>query len=154
MITLKVSRKWPRPAYTVGTFSVNGTRWCETLEDRDRNLYDTMTENEIKSVKVYGQTAIPKGTYEVVLSKSPKFSERTWALKHGGLVPEILNVKGFSGIRIHPFNIAEESLGCIGLGENKVVGKILNSTKWYDKLMVEVLIPARNRNEKVILVIE
>lgn len=151
---LKTDRAWKKEAYTIGRFFVNGIRFYESLEDKDRGLNSGMSESEIASKKVYGKTAIPTGTYRVILSVSQKFKTRAWAKKYGGLVPEIVGVKGFSGVRIHPLNTAEESLGCIGIGENKVAGKIINSQKRYYELMDKYLIPAWSRKEEITITIK
>ena len=153
MIELVVSRVWPKESYTIGKFFVNDKRLCESLEDTDRGLLDSMPATEILYKKVYGKTAIPKGRYEVKLTQSPKFASRSWAKKYGGLVPEICNVKCYSGVRIHPANRAEEILGCIAIGENTKKGMVLNSVKWYDILMREYLFPAHMRGEKIYITI-
>ena len=137
-----ITRSYKKDSYTVGKIYVNGKRfgdgsnYCNTLEDKDRGLTSDMSLEEISAKKVYGKTAIPTGTYTVKFTYSPKFHNRTWAVS--GTVPELLNVKGFSGVRIHPFNTAEESLGCISLGRNNVKGKVTNSNYWcsllYDKM--------------------
>ena len=75
--------------------------------------------------KVYGETAIPYGTYEVKWTYSNRFKK---------YMPELLNVPNFSGIRIHSGNTAADSLGCIIDGENKVVGKVINSRATANKL--------------------
>ena len=98
---------------------------CDTLEDRDRGLDDTMNVEDIKKKKVYGETAIPYGTYKVSITYSNRFKK---------MLPLIENVKGFSGIRIHSGNTAKDSLGCILVGENKEVGKVINSRKTFDVL--------------------
>lgn len=149
MLKLKTERAWPKASYTVGRFYIGNIRFHESLEDRDRGLTSDMSLTEIQSKKVYGQTAIPKGTYKVILSVSERFKKRPWAAKYGGLVPEIVGVKGFSGVRIHPFNTAEESDGCIGIGENKVKGKIINSVKCYDEFMSKYMFPAWTRKEEI-----
>lgn len=145
---LKIWRKWPKKGYCIGIFYVSGKRLCESLEDEDRGLVQTMPTGKINQVKVYGKTAIPKGTYKVVLSVSPKFKDRAWAKKYGGLVPEITNVKGWTGVRIHPANSASELLGCCAPGDNTVVGKVTNSTKRYYELMNK-LVPAWEKGEEI-----
>lgn len=132
---LLIERRWPKKGYTIGVLYIDGERFCETLEDTDRHLTQGMTLAKIKSAKVYGQTAIPKGTYGVTLSPSGTFASRTWAQKWKGLLPLILSVPGFEGIRIHPGNYASDTLGCILVGENKVVGGLVNSTATYHRLM-------------------
>lgn len=151
MTTLKVNRRWKMNSYTISEFYVDGKRWCEALEDRDRDLYNAMSESAIKLKKVYGETAIPRGQYVIELSYSPKFANKVWGKRYKGLVPEVKNVKGFSGVRIHPGTTAKDTLGCVLLGENKVKGGIINSQKWYYKLMDEILIPAYEKGDRVVL---
>ena len=152
---LKVKRKWFKPTYTIGWFLVEEIRLCDTLEDKDRGLTQTMPTTEIYKKKVYGQTAIPKGRYRVDLnSVSPKFRTRSWAVKYGGKVPRLVDVPGFNGILIHPLTTPNETDGCIGIGENRVKGKILNSQRAFFDLMDFYLEPARLRKEEVWITIE
>lgn len=141
-------------AYTIGRFYVNGILLCDSLEDKDRGLAVDMPINEIQRRKVYGKTAIPIGRYEVKMTYSEKFSSRVWARPTKGLVPELLNVPGFSGVRIHPFNNADESLGCIGLGTNDKKGWISNSTLYYRRLVDTYVMPAIAKGERVFITIE
>ena len=78
-----------------------------------------------KKKKVYGETAIPTGTYSLIIDYSNRFKRR---------MAHILNVPGYEGIRIHTGNTAKDSLGCIIVGKNKVVGKVVESKITYDKL--------------------
>jgi len=146
-------RAWRKTGYTIGRFSVDGARICDSLEDTDRGLVQTWPLATIKALKIAGETAIPTGTYRVVLSYSQKFRNKTWAQKYGGLVPEILDVPGYSGVRIHPGNKAADTLGCILLGENKVVGGLVNSKKKYEELMDKYLVPAWSRKEVITITI-
>ena len=114
-----------RYSYTIGKLYVDGVYVCDTIEDMDRGLDDSMDENDIKARKVYGETAIPYGTYKVSITYSPKYKK---------MMPLIENVKGFSGIRIHSGNTAKDSLGCIIVGKNKKVGMVLDSRETYKKL--------------------
>lgn len=123
---LKVIRQYRKSEYTIGKMYVNGQYFCDTVEDCDRGLTDEMSEEYIKARKVYGKTAIPTGTYNVILSYSPKFKKT---------LPLIKDVKGFSGIRIHSGNTAEDSLGCILVGENKIKGGVINSRATMLRLM-------------------
>lgn len=152
-MNITVYRKWKKATYTIGKLLVNGNAFCESLEDKDRGLSDNMTEAAIKLKKVYAETAIPTGTYEVKLTFSSKFSSRRWGRKYKGLVPQIMNVKGFSGVRIHPANTALELEGCIAIGKNQEVGKVLQSTIYYYKLMDTYIVPASNRGEKIYITI-
>lgn len=95
------------PDRTLGKLYIDGEYWCDTLEDRDRNLYDYMTADEIKQKKVYGETAIPYGTYTVKM---------TYSIKYEKELPQILGVPGFAGVRIHNGSFPEHSLGCILIG--------------------------------------
>lgn len=144
---IEVKRTFKGPKYTIGHMYIDGKYFCDTMEDVDRGLDDLMSLEEIKSKKVYGETAIPQGIYTISMNTvSPKFKNRTWAKKYDGIVPRLLDVKGYDGVLIHPFNTAEESLGCIGVGFNKVKGKIINSTDTYLKLM-EILTQAEDEIE-------
>ena len=128
-----------KETYTIGKLYVDGNYFCDTVEDKDRGLDDSMTVDEIKKKKVYGETAIPYGTYKVSITYSPKFKKN---------LPLVEGVKGFSGIRIHSGNTAKDSLGCIIVGKNKKVGMVLDSRATMEKLM-KVL----NTKEKIWLII-
>lgn len=154
MVNLKVIRKWPKSTYTVGRFYVGNAFFGNSMEDADRGLKDTMSLAEIQRRKVWGETAIPKGTYVVKLTYSSKFATRAWGKKYNGLVPQIMDVPGFSGIRIHPLNSAADSLGCIGIGTNDKVGWISRATAYYYDLMDNYLMPAHRRGENITITIE
>lgn len=132
---LKLNRIFLGSSATIGELLVNDKYLCDTLEDRVR------PEGE----KVYGKTAIPEGTYEVKLTYSPRFKK---------ILPEILNVPNFSGIRIHSLNKAEESEGCIGVGEwsGKDTNWISNSRIAFNELM-SLLQKAANNKEKITITI-
>ena len=123
-LTLKRISK--QPTYTIGRLYINNVYFCDTLEDTDRGLSQDMTIEEIKRIKVQDETAIPTGEYQVVLSKSPRFKK---------VLPEILDVPGYTGVRIHSGNTANDSSGCLLVGENKVKGKVINSRNTLQKLM-------------------
>ncbi len=148
---LTLYRKYKNDTYTIGILYVDGVYFCETVEDRDRGLNADMSTSEILKKKVHGMTAIPAGIYKIVLSVSPKFKTRVWGKKYGGLVPELLNVKGYSGVRIHPANYDKDVEGCIGPGENKIKGGVINSTIKYYGLMDKYILPAWTRKEEMII---
>ena len=131
-----LERKWKKPNYTIGILSIDGKRFCETLEDTDRGLRDSMSIGQIKSLKKPHITAIPTGVYEVNLNTvSPKFGSRSFYKEVcKGKVPRLLNVKGFDGILIHAGNKAEDTDGCILVGQNKVVGQVINSQVTFREL--------------------
>lgn len=133
---LTLERKWPKETYTIGRLYIGNEFICNTLEDRDRGLKQTDSEAYIKSRKVYGETAIPKGTYGVAMNvTSPKYAAVAWYWKlcHGKM-PRLLSVKGFDGILIHPGNTALDTLGCILVGKNTKVGKLTESKVTFEKL--------------------
>jgi hypothetical protein len=80
---------------TIGKMSIDGVFQCYTLEDVTR------------AQKITGMTAIPAGDYKVIINLSNRFQR---------LLPLVLDVPGFSGIRIHPGNKAEDTEGCILVG--------------------------------------
>lgn len=122
---IEIHRKYRKNGYTIGLLYVNGALICNTLEDTDRGLTSAMSAKEIAAVKIKGKTAIPTGTYPVIMSHSPRFKKQ---------MPLICGVKGFEGIRIHSGNSAEDTEGCILCGMNTEVGRITNSRYWTDKV--------------------
>lgn len=113
---LELVRLYKKPNYTIGKLYIDGEYFCDTLEDA------------VREVKIPHQTAIPEGTYKVVLNiVSPKYSQRKSYDWCGGRLPRLLNVPNYDGILIHSGNTIEHTSGCILVGENKEVGKVLNS---------------------------
>lgn len=153
-MNIVMNRKWKKDTYTIGKLFINGTFFSNTLEDKDRGLTSSMTLEEINKKKIYGQTAIPSGTYEVKLTYSNRFHSRTWGKKYNGKVPELLNVKGFGGVRVHPGNKVADTLGCILVGKNSAVGMVTNSQTYYFKLLDNYIVPAINKGEKILLTIK
>lgn len=131
-----VERKWKKPNYTIGVLSIDGERFCETLEDADRNLNSSMTVEQIKAIKKPNETAIPTGTYKITLDTfSPRFGNKSFYKKVcGGKLPRILNIKGFDGVLIHCGNTNLDTSGCILVGRNLEKGKVLKSQETFEKL--------------------
>ena len=125
LLLRRIARK---AGYTIGKLYIDGTYFCDTLEDTDR-LNKGMSAGEIAAKKIPNQTAIPEGTYKVIVNVSPKFKR---------LLPRLVNVPGYEGVLIHRGNTAADTAGCILVGENKQVGKVLNSTP-YEKELVKRL---------------
>lgn len=148
-VTLTLERRYRCNEYTIGRMMVGSIVTSDTFEDKDRGLTSDMSLAAIKLRKIFGKTAIPVGTYRIKLTYSAKFANKPWAKKYGGLVPEILDVKGFSGVRIHPGNDQYDTEGCPLVGENKVKGKVINSVAKYCELMDSYLIPAHKRNDDI-----
>ncbi|RNC65802.1 DUF5675 family protein [Proteiniphilum sp. X52] len=118
---LRLERFFFGDKYTVGRLFIDDKYFCDTLEDRVRDL--------ASEEKVYGETAIPAGTYEVRVTWSPKFKRN---------LPLLMGVPHFTGIRIHRGNYPKDTLGCILVGENKVKGGVINSTQ-YELLLTKIL---------------
>lgn len=132
---LKLNRIFLGSSATIGELLVNDKYLCDTLEDRVR------PEGE----KVYGKTAIPEGTYEMVLSYSPRFKK---------ILPEILNVPNFTGIRIHCGNSSADSSGCILVGtwDGEKKDWISDSKVVFNKLM-SLLQEAVDNKEEITITI-
>lgn len=130
---LSVKRIACKPTYTIGRLYVDGDYFCDTLEDRVRNLR--------KEAKVAGQTAIPDGRYKVTITMSPRF---------GRLLPLLHDVPQFTGVRIHAGNTAKDTQGCILVGFNRVKGKVVDSRKTETEL-VQMMI---DRHENIDIEIE
>jgi len=88
---------------TIGELYVDGKFECYTLEDVERKE------------KVFGKTAIPKGNYEVVMTMSNRFKK---------MMPLLLNVPGYDGVRIHSGNKSEDTEGCLLLGKTRGIDSI------------------------------
>ena len=151
---LKVKRIYKGEYYTIGKLYINNKYFCDTIEDKDRKLDDSMPEALIKSMKVYGQTAIPTGKYTIDMNTvSPKFKNRSWAKPYGGKLPRLIGVKGFEGILIHVGNTQHDSYGCILTGYNKVKGRVVNSTVCFKQLM-PILLKAHLAGEVITIKVE
>lgn len=153
---LRVRRIALKDKYTIGKLYINGTYFCDVLEDkvRDLNKNGVFDNGE---VKIANHTAIPYGTYEITMdvqsNKYSNFEKYPWAKEYNGYIPRLTNVPLFLGVLIHPGNDEQDTSGCLLVGENKVVGKVINSTKTFHRLMHEYLIPAKNRGEKIYITI-
>lgn len=133
---LTLNRIFLGSSATIGELLVNDKHLCDTLEDRVR------PEGE----KVYGKTAIPEGTYEVKLTHSPRFKK---------ILPEILNVPNFSGIRIHTGNSSKDTEGCIIVGtwDGEKEDWVGSSKIAFDELMA-LLEEATNNKEKITITVK
>lgn len=146
---LRLNRRYKGPKYTIGNLYIDDIYFCDTLEDIDRGITSSTSLEDISRKKVYGQTAIPTGTYKVNLNVvSPKFKDRSWAKPYGGKVPRLMNVPGFEGVLIHPGNTDSDTSGCILVGKNTVVGKVMESTITFNGLMKKLL-DAKAKGESI-----
>ncbi len=124
-----------KDTYTIGKLYIDDDYFCDTLEDtvRDANKNGKFDNGE---QKVYGQTAIPYGTYNITLDVvSQRFKNRVWAKPYGGKVPRLLNVPSFDGVLIHPGTTSKDTSGCLLVGRNTIVGKLTQSQDTFHKLM-------------------
>ncbi len=111
------------PVSTIGELSIEDKWECFTLEDCDRALENP--ENK----KIPGQTAIPRGRYQIVITHSNRFCR---------LMPRLLEVPQFTGILIHPGNSAVDTAGCILTGWTKGIDKVMESRKAFDELFITI----------------
>ena len=140
---LKLERKYRNNNYCIDKLYINGKYFSDVLEDPDRGLTDTMSLEEIKKIKIKGNTCIPYGTYNITITYSPRFKKN---------LPLLNNVKGFDGIRIHSGNKPQDTEGCLLPGFNKVKGQVIDSRVTTDKLIAQIQ-QALNKGEKVTITI-
>ena len=130
---ISVVREQYRPGCTVGRMFVDGTFECFTLEDG------------IRTNKVYGETAIPPGSYSVIVNYSPRFKTS---------LPLLQNVPNFEGVRIHPGNTAANTLGCILVGRNWTAGsEQITASKLAFEPLKQKIVDAIARGDEVQLII-
>lgn len=140
---IRLHRKYRKKGYTIGILYVDEKRICETLEDEDRGLTESMPLDEIKAKKVYGKTAIPTGCYQITVTYSPRFKK---------MLPLLNSVPGYSGVRIHSGNTAKDTEGCILCGRNTEVGKVTNSRYWTNKVIAMIERAAKDKEEITITI--
>lgn len=128
---LDLERRWLTAKSTIGQLCVEGELFAWTLEDRYPTPY----------VKVPKETCIPCGRYEIVITHSQRF---------GCDMPLLLNVPGFSGVRIHPGNTAADTEGCILLGRTRGPDVVNDSRVAYGPVF-RSLQAARARGELVFI---
>lgn len=120
---LELKRIAYRPGYTIGKFYMDGKFYCDTLEDTKRE------------VKIMHETCIPAGKYKVIINMSNRFKR---------LMPLLVNVPGFEGIRIHNGSNASHTSGCILVGKNSIVGQLTDSKTTFENLF-KVLQSAKDK---------
>jgi hypothetical protein len=102
---------------TLGRLSIGLIQECYTLED------------VVREIKVPGKTAIPYGTYEIIINFSNRFQRP---------MPLLLNVPGFDGVRIHKGNTAKDTEGCILVGNSRGTNSIQESAVAFDRLFPKI----------------
>lgn len=148
-------KRWCGPNYTVGKLTIEGNTFkCDTLEDvnRDLNKNGIFDNGE---VKIPSETCIPFGKYEITLDVvSPKFSLKPFYMDFcKGKLPRLLNVPSFEGILIHVGTSPKHTEGCILVGENKIVGGLINSEAKFKELY-KIMLEAKQKGEKIYITIE
>ena len=124
-MTLRLIREPSLDATTLGVLFLNGRFQCFTLED----LIREQIGQPVASWKVAGATAIPAGHYRVQITPSVRF---------GRPLPELLEVPGFTGIRIHPGNAAVDTAGCLLVGNARSGSRILQSRVAFEAVFAEL----------------
>ena len=127
---------------TIGELKIDGVFECFILEDKDRGLKQNMTISELSELKIRTKTAIPSGRYEIVISFSQRFQK---------MLPLLLNVPAFEGIRIHPGNTDADTEGCLLPGKNKALDMVTNSRVAFKTLFEKI--QAAMQREKVFITI-
>jgi len=112
-MVITVKRLYKTENSTIGELLIDGVFECFTLEDKER------------PVKIKGETAIPKGTYRVIINQSNRFKR---------LLPLLIDVPNFEGVRIHSGNSNHDTEGCILVGQTRNKNYIGQSRKAFDKL--------------------
>lgn len=141
---LKLNRIFFAKTYTIGKLFINGIYFCDTIEDKNRDLNKDGDLNDLNEGKVYSETCIPFGKYDVIVNHSPKFNR---------LLPRILNVNHFDGVLIHNGTSERSSAGCIIVGENKVKGGVVNSTYYMNKLTDLILAEQKKKIKTTIEIV-
>ena len=137
IMEIKLIRQIFTESSTIGSLYINNVFICFSLEDSDRRL-----ENKTIKSKLYGISAVPRGTYELILNYSNKFKRP---------LPLLLNVPYFKGIRIHSGNTPADTFGCILCGSQFAKDKLLKSKLAFNKLF-SIISKAHNK-EKIFITI-
>jgi len=122
----------PAQKHNYGKFFVDKLFFGETLEDKDRRL-------EHGGEKVFGDSAIPRGRYKVTLTPSKRF---------GRIMPEVHDVPGFTGVRIHGGNVEADTNGCPLLAQTRTPTGVANC-QGVNARLYYTLMAAEQRNEEV-----
>lgn len=114
--------------YTIGKIYINNQYFADSLEDT------------VRDVKIKGKTAIPAGKYLIIMTYSNRFKK---------IMPLLVDVPGFEGVRIHSGNTAEDTEGCILVGKNTIKGQ-LTSSRLYTRMLYDEI----NKRDGEIIEIE
>lgn len=155
---LVLKREHLKDDYTIGKLYINSVYFCDTLEDKVRDLNKDGDLNDLGETKVYGKTAIPYGTYNITLDvASPKFSKYPFYRSIcEGKLPRLLDVPHFDGVLIHVADGpkgADLLEGCIGVGKNTIKGGLTEGKKTFENLYL-ALEEAKNKKEFITIEIK
>lgn len=138
-MNIVVERLRSDPDVTIGSMTVDGEWQCWTLEDTVREV----PGQPVAQWKVPGKTAIPAGGYRVELTMSARFKR---------LLPLLVDVPGYSGVRIHAGNTAADTEGCILVGQEQFTKSLARSQLALAALMSKIA-EARRKGESVWLTV-
>lgn len=135
---LELHRTALKKKATLGHLDVDGVFECVTLEDVLRGI------KEDGEGKIFGETAIPVGTYEVIIDFSQRFQKK---------MLHILDVPWFTGIRIHSGNTDANTEGCVLVGRTVVNDDYIQGGSVALPQLQAKIQAALNRDEKVTITI-
>ena len=144
---IELIRRHFKDTYTIGRMLIDKVYFADVLEDKVRDLQDINHDGDFNDPgegKIYGETAIPYGRYQVEVTLSPKFKRR---------LPLLLGVEGFTGIRIHTGATAKNTEGCILVGKNTKPGRLENGP-YYETVLIQKIDEAKQRGEKCFITIK
>ena len=139
-MTLYLYRRFRGPLYTIGRIYSKCSKVCDSLEPPVRDLKDLNNDGDFSDDgegKIYGHTAIPEGTYELKMEMSPTFGRK---------MPYLQGIHGFASVMIHPLTDVSQTKACIGVGENRQPGRLVNPRGWSD-IINKMLTEAEARGE-------
>jgi hypothetical protein len=125
----------------ISKLHVNDTFICDILEDVSRDLNRDGDLNDLGETKIHGETAIPAGTYKMIINISPRFKK---------LLPRLINVPGFDGVLIHTGNQIQDTHGCLLVGTRGIdcikggtstpaMTKLMKELAKYDEYEIQII---------------
>lgn len=125
-LILRVNRLPPGVSCTLGQLLINDTPFCDTLEDLVREVPGIPVDEWKKA----GETAIPAGDYEILLTRSDRAARgHLWTPSPDFVLPQLIGVPGFEGVRIHAGNTSLNVEGCIAVGTASETGESLSNSR-------------------------
>ena len=143
---LGIQRRFLKPNYTVGRFYIDSQYFCDTLEDKVRELNDKNKDGDFMDEgegKIMKETAIPAGRYKVGIA---------WWSKHQKDVPILYGVPGFSGILIHSGSTQKDTEGCILVGKNSQIGRLTNGPYYALQITQKIQEAIKNKEDVFITI--